>query len=330
MDNKNTDQQNTTQAQTDINAGHRVLHLESQALEALANSLDGVFAAAVELLASATGRVIISGMGKSGHIARKIAATMASIGTPAQFVHPGEASHGDLGMITQQDAVIAISNSGETSELIDLVQYTRRFSIPLISITSKSNSMLAKNCDAALILPKMPEADGMGLAPTTSTTMTLALGDALAIALLERKGFSANDFKIFHPGGKLGQQLTHVKDIMHGRDEIPVVYHGEIMREALLKITSQRFGCAGVLDKNGTLKGVITDGDLRRHMADNLLDQKVENVMTADPITVSPSCMAMEVVNMMNEKRISAIFIVEDKKPVGILHLHDFLHAGVA
>ena len=314
----------------DIEVGQRVLNMESDGLVALSKSLNGDFANAVETLHNVKGRIIISGMGKSGHIGAKIAATMASTGSPAQFVHPGEASHGDLGMITADDAVLALSNSGETQELRDLLLYTKRFSIPLIAITSKSASTLANSADVALILPNQPEASTMGLAPTTSTTMTLALGDALAVALLERKGFSASDFSIFHPGGKLGQQLMRVRDLMHTGVELPLAQDNPIMRDAIITMANKRFGCIGVINADGKLKGIVTDGDLRRHMSNDLLDQSVEVVMTADPITTTPDAMAMEVINLMNKAKIGVIFVVEDEKPVGIIHLHDFLRAGVA
>jgi len=307
----------------------RVLKIESEALVALAESLDGRFLEALDLLFNATGRVIVTGMGKSGHVGRKIAATMASTGTPAYFVHPGEASHGDLGMITQGDAVLALSNSGETTELSDVLAYTRRFAIPLIAITSRADSALGRAADVALVLPPSPEACPMGLAPTTSTTLALALGDALAVALLDRKGFSAADFRDLHPGGKLGSLLLKVGDIMHTGEAMPVVTIGTAMSEALIEMTAKRLGCVGVIDKAGLLIGIVTDGDLRRHMDPALLEQKVEDVMTSSPLAVDPDRMASEAVQLMNGKEVTTLFVVDNKCPVGILHLHDCLKAGV-
>ncbi|MBC7907466.1 MAG: KpsF/GutQ family sugar-phosphate isomerase [Rhodospirillaceae bacterium] len=313
----------------DIAFGRRVLKAEAAALEALSESLGDDFVAAIKALAGATGRVVVSGMGKSGHIARKIAATMASTGTPAFFVHPGEASHGDLGMIMPGDAVVALSNSGETPELGDIVAYARRFEIPLIGITSRANSTLALASDVALILPPVPEACPMGLAPTTSTTLMLALGDALAVALLERKGFTAADFKVFHPGGKLGQRLLKAADLMHGGDSVPLVAPDSGMTEALLVMTQKRLGCAGVVENN-RLIGIITDGDLRRHIQDDLLSQHARAVMTANPKTVPPSMLAAEALRIMNAKAITTLFVVDDGRPVGVLHVHDLLRSGVA
>ncbi|MGE5475274.1 MAG: KpsF/GutQ family sugar-phosphate isomerase [Bacteroidales bacterium] len=318
----------------DIASARRVLTAEAAALEALAASLDAPFVAAVEALATASGRVVVSGMGKSGHIARKIAATLASTGTPAFFVHPGEASHGDLGMIMPGDAVVALSNSGETPELSDIVAYTRRFEIPLIGITSRGGSSLAQAADVALILPPVPEACPMGLAPTTSTTLMLALGDALAVALLERKNFTAADFRVFHPGGKLGQRLLKAADLMHGGDGVPLVALDTAMSEVLLVMTAKRLGCAGVVE-DGKLAGIITDGDLRRHMQakdglESLLAQRAGEVMTRAPKTVPPSMLAAEALRIMNSKSITTLFVVEDGRPVGVLHVHDLLRSGVA
>lgn len=318
----------------DIASARRVLTAEAAALEALAASLDGPFVAAVEALAAASGRVVVSGMGKSGHVARKIAATLASTGTPAFFVHPGEASHGDLGMIMPGDAVVALSNSGETPELGDIVAYTRRFEIPLIAITSRAASSLAQAADVALILPPVPEACPMGLAPTTSTTLMLALGDALAVALLERKNFTAADFRVFHPGGKLGQRLLKAADLMHGGDGVPLVAPDTPMAEVLLVMTAKRLGCAGVVE-DGRLAGIITDGDLRRHMQakdglDNLLGRTAAEVMTRGPKTVPPSMLAAEALRIINSKSITTLFVVDDGRPVGVLHVHDLLRSGVA
>ncbi|MDA8231833.1 MAG: KpsF/GutQ family sugar-phosphate isomerase [Magnetospirillum sp.] len=317
-------------AASDIASARRVLTTEAEALTALAQSLGDDFGQAVERLASAPGRVIVTGMGKSGHVARKIAATLASTGRPAFFVHPGEASHGDLGMITADDAVVALSNSGETSELGDIVAYTRRFAIPLVAMTSRPGSALAQAADVALILPPIAEACPMGLAPTTSTTMMLALGDALAVALLERKNFSAADFKVFHPGGKLGTQLLKVGDLMHGGDSLPLVGSGAPMAEVILVMTAKSLGCAGVVGTDGALAGIITDGDLRRHMRADLLALAACDVMTKNPKTVPPNMLAAEAVRIMNAKSITSVFVVEDRVPVGVVHVHDCLRAGVA
>ncbi len=311
-------------------AAQRVLRQEAEALLQLAGELDGKIGKALDLLAKSTGRVIVTGMGKSGHIARKIAATFASTGTPAQFVHPGEASHGDLGMITAADAVVALSNSGETFELADIINYTRRWSIPLIAVTSRAGSALGSAADVTLLLPNLGEAGSMGIAPTTSTTMMLALGDALAVALLERKGFSADDFRQLHPGGKLGQKLLRVADLMHVGKELPLIGADAGMQDAILTITAKTYGCVGVVNPAGDLVGIITDGDLRRHMGDDLLHRRVAEVMTANPRTIRPAALAAEALHVMNEKSITSLFVIEDRKPVGIVRLHDCLKVGVA
>jgi arabinose-5-phosphate isomerase len=269
-------------------------------------------------------------MGKSGHIARKIAATFASTGTPAQFVHPAEASHGDLGMVTPADAVVALSNSGETFELADIINYTRRWSIPLIAITSRGDSALGSAADVTLLLPNVGEAGLIGIAPTTSTTMMLALGDALAVALLERKGFSAEDFHLLHPGGKLGQKLLRVADLMHVGKELPLIGTEAGMQQAILEISAKTYGCVGIVDAKGELAGIITDGDLRRHMGDDLLHRSAVDIMTAHPRTIRPGALAAEALHVMNEKAITSLFVIEDGKPVGIVRMHDCLKAGVA
>lgn len=314
----------------DLDSARRVLRLEAEGIGALAESLGDAFIAALDLLHDVKGRAIVTGMGKSGHVARKIAATMASTGTPAQYVHPGEASHGDLGMITPADVVLALSNSGETSELRDLLEYTRRNAIPLIAITSRAGSTMDEMADVTLLLPATPEACPMGLAPTTSTTASLALGDALAVSLLERKGFSPQDFQVFHPGGKLGQTLLRVSDLMHKGDAMPLCAADTPMKEAILAITAKSFGCVGVLDADGRLAGVVTDGDLRRHMEFDLLNQPASDVMTADPKTIRPQALAAEAVAVMNKYSITGLFVVEEGKPAGILHIHDCLRAGIA
>jgi arabinose-5-phosphate isomerase len=314
-----------------IEAARRVLATEIAGLTALAASLDGAFVEAVETLARATGRLIVTGMGKSGHIARKIAATLASTGTPALFVHPAEASHGDLGMIAPGDAVIALSNSGNTAELAHVLAYTRRFRIPLVALTRRSESALADAADVALVLPASAEACTLGLAPTTSTTMMLALGDAIAVALLERKGFSTEDFQTLHPGGQLARQLLRVTDIMHEGEAVPLVKRGTSMADTILIITAKSFGCAGVIDEAGRLIGIITDGDLRRHMGSRLLAERVETVMTQTPKTIRPQALAAEALGQMNAQAITSLFVVDDTwHPLGILHIHDCLRAGVA
>ena len=316
----------------DLDCARRLLAAEAEALTILSARLGDEFPRALDTLTRAEGgRVIVTGMGKSGHVGRKIAATLASTGTPAMYVHPAEASHGDLGMVTSLDAVLALSNSGETSELTDIVTYTRRYEIPLVAITSRSESSLAEAADVALILPDVGEACPMGLAPTTSTTMMLAMGDALAVALLERKGFSSADFQIYHPGGKLGRQLMKVADLMHKGDAVPLVEPSRPMSEVLLVMTQKSFGCVGVLDAEGVLYGIITDGDLRRHMEGGLLNRRASEVMTQAPLTIRPGILAAEALRVMNEKKITSLFVVDEhKRAVGILHLHDCLRAGVA
>lgn len=308
--------------------GAEVLAIEAAALTALADSLSQPFEDAVTLLAEVQGRVIVSGMGKSGHIARKIAATLASTGTPAQFVHPGEASHGDLGMITKNDLCIMLSNSGETAELADEVAHTKRFRIPMIAITKNENSSLANAADIALILPNMPEACGIGMAPTTSTTMSLALGDALAVALMKLRGFDRDNFLVNHPGGKLGAQLLKIESIMHAGSALPVVTKDTAMSEALLEMTAKGFGVAAVV-ADEKLLGIITDGDLRRSM-DGLMDHKAGDVATMGPFTATPDMLASEALGIMNRKTISALMVVDDAGTLkGLVHIHDILRAGV-
>ena len=314
----------------DLATGRRVLSMEGQALLSLGDALGPSFSAAVETLSEANGRVIITGMGKSGHIGRKIAATLSSTGTPALFVHPAEASHGDLGMITRQDVVVALSNSGETTELNDIVHYTRRFNIPLVTVVGRDGSSLATNSDISIVLPDSPEACPLGLAPTTSTTMTLALGDALAVALLERLSFSSSKFQELHPGGSLGRRLITVNDIMHVDDHVPLVDLTAPVSEAILVMTAKAFGCVGVVDENGSLVGIVTDGDLRRHMAANLLDLGVEDVMTKTPKAIRPNALAAEAVWIMNQNSITSLFVAQNWKPLGIVHMHDCLRAEIA
>lgn len=311
-------------------AARRVVERESRALARLAKALDRRFADATELLARTGGRVVVSGMGKSGHVANKIAATLASTGAPALFVHPAEASHGDLGMITEADALLMLSNSGETPELADLVTYAARFRIPILAIVGQARSTLARAATVALVLPDEPEAGALGLAPTTSTTMMLALGDALAVALLERKGLTAEDFRLFHPGGKLGRRLIRVADIMHTGDAVPLVPADTAMSEALLEMTAKRFGCVGATDGAGALVGIVTDGDLRRHMDEGLLRRAVQRVMTPGPATIHAGALGAEAVRAMNERKITSLFVIEGERPVGIVHVHDCLRAGLA
>lgn len=310
--------------------GARVVRDEAAALLALADSLGAPFEAAVDLLAAAAGRVVVSGMGKAGHVARKVAATLASTGTPAHFVHPAEAAHGDLGQMIRGDAVLCLSNSGETPELGPLVAHTRRFAIPLVAVAGRERSALARAADLLLLLPPVPEACGIGVVPTTSTAMMLALGDALAVALMERRAFSPQDFRLFHPGGRLGARLRQVRDLMHGEGELPLVDADAPMAEALLTMTRAGFGVAGVT-QGGRLAGVITDGDLRRHMA-GLLDRRAGEVMTRDPLTVAPDALAEEALGLMNARRVTSLFVVDPGEPErarGLIHVHDCLRAGL-
>ncbi|MDP5307072.1 KpsF/GutQ family sugar-phosphate isomerase [Paracoccus spongiarum] len=309
-----------------IDTARRVIRTEISGLEQLAAGLGPEFRQAVDLVLGATGRVIVSGMGKSGHVARKIAATLASTGTPAQFVHPAEASHGDLGMVTRADVALVLSNSGETPELADLIAHTRRFQIPMIGVASRPGSTLLRQSDVALVLPAAAEACGNGIVPTTSTTMTLALGDALAIALMEHRRFTADHFRTFHPGGKLGARLSRVADLMH--PDMPLVDLEAPMSEALLVISQKGFGVTGVTDAAGQLGGIITDGDLRRHM-EGLLDRRAAEVMTAHPRVIAPDALAEAALAEMQERKITCLFAVEDGVPRGILHIHDCLRAGM-
>ncbi|WP_394198724.1 KpsF/GutQ family sugar-phosphate isomerase [Litoreibacter albidus] len=323
---------NKTSSDTFVSIGRRVIAREAAALELLADSLDDSFAKAVDLMLGATGRVIICGMGKSGHVARKIAATLASTGTPAHFVHPAEASHGDLGMMAQGDVALILSNSGETPELADVIAYTRRFSIPMIGVASRPDSTLIKQSDVALILPKAEEACDTGVVPTTSTTMTLALGDALAIALMEHRHFTPENFRDFHPGGKLGARLSKVADLMHSGTELPLIAMEAPMSDVLIAISQKGFGVVGVTAPNGDLAGIITDGDLRRHMK-GLLDMTAAEVMTANPKTIAPDALAETAVANMNDRKITCLFVTKAGNggpPLGILHIHDCLRAGVA
>ncbi|MEI8320606.1 MAG: KpsF/GutQ family sugar-phosphate isomerase [Alphaproteobacteria bacterium] len=312
----------------DLTEALRVLRLEAEALTVLANRLDQKFMDALDVFSAIKGRLIVTGMGKSGLVGKKIAATLSSTGTPSFFVHPGEASHGDLGMLTPQDAVLALSNSGETKELFDLIAYTRRYNIPLVSITQKGESSLAKDSDVALILPTISEACPNGLAPTTSTTMMLALGDAIALCLLKRKGFSKEDYKTIHPGGNLGSRLKRAKDMMHKGSKMPLIDAGKKVDDAILIMSEKSFGCVGVVEHD-KLVGIITDGDLRRHMSPHLLKEKVMDVMSPNPRTVGPETLLEEALYKM-AGAITALFVVDDhNKPLGILHIHDLLRLGI-
>ena len=312
----------------------RTLDTEASGVTALAAALQGglgaAFTRAIDLMLNAKGRVIITGLGKSGHIGRKIAATFASTGTPAFFVHAAEASHGDLGMITAEDIVLAISWSGEQPEMKNLITYAKRFRISLIAMTAESESTLAQAADIALTLPKAREACPHNLAPTTSSVLQLALGDALAIALLEGRGFTSVDFSVLHPGGKLGAMLKYVRDLMHSGAAIPLKPLGTKMSDALVEMSSKGFGCVGIVDEGGHLAGIVTDGDLRRHMRPDLMTARVDEVMTTNPKTIAANLLAGEALEILNTSKITALIVTDGRKPVGIVHLHDLLRAGVA
>jgi arabinose-5-phosphate isomerase len=315
-----------------LSEGARVLRLEGDALLSFSTHLDESFVKACEIIYYVKGRVITSGMGKSGHIARKIAATLASTGTPSNYVHPGEASHGDLGMVMHGDVCLVLSNSGETSELSDLIAHTRRFDIPLIGVASKPQSTLLKAADVALVLPNAPEACAIGMAPTTSTTLTLALGDALCVAVMKMRGFLPDQFRTFHPGGKLGAQLMRVQSLMHAQDHtqdaLPLVSPDTPMAEVLLTMTHKSFGVVGIVD-NHKLIGIITDGDLRRHMVD-VMQKTAQDVMSYAPRTISKDALAAEALALMNAKKITVLFVVDKNDcPIGLIHLHDCLRAGI-
>lgn len=318
--------------QTDIASAKRTIDREVEALRMMENQFDENLTKALDMIQETKGRIIVTGMGKSGHIARKIAATLASTGTPSFFVHPAEASHGDLGMVTNDDKIIAISNGGESRELSDILIYAKRYGIPLIAITKNPESTLGKAGDIVLKLPDDGEACPLGLAPTSSTTATLVLGDVLAIALMERKGFTKTDYKQRHPGGKLGAILQKVSDLMHKGDDMPIVNEDTPMQEALLVMTSKMLGCVGIVDNDGKLVGIITDGDLRRWLTSDVLNKKVSDVMTKNPKVVSPDILAAEALNIMNNtgRGITQLFAVQDGKPVGIIHIHDCLRIGAA
>ncbi|MGR3491074.1 MAG: KpsF/GutQ family sugar-phosphate isomerase [Shimia sp.] len=315
--------------ETFIETGRRVVRTEAAALGTLANALGDSFADAVETLLKAKGRIVVSGMGKSGHVGRKIAATLASTGTPAQFVHPAEASHGDLGMMAQGDVALILSNSGETPELSDIIAYTRRFDIPMIGVASRAESSLMRQADVALLLPAAEEACGSGIVPTSSTTMTLALGDALAVALMEHRAFTPEHFRQFHPGGKLGAKLSKVSDLMHDGNALPLCSPDMPMGEVLVEMTQKGFGVIGVRNDSGALTGIITDGDLRRHL-DGLMERTAGEVMSPNPSTIAPWALAEAAVKAMNARKITSLFVTEKARPVGLIHIHDCLRVGLA
>ncbi|MEE2761753.1 MAG: KpsF/GutQ family sugar-phosphate isomerase [Pseudomonadota bacterium] len=325
----NANKANVAAVRGDLETARRVLGIEAAGLAALAASLGSDFTAAIDLFEDAAGRIIVTGMGKSGHVAHKVAATLSSTGRPALFVHPAEASHGDLGMLEEGDAILAYSNSGETPELSDIIAYTRRFKLPLVAVTSEADSTITMQADVCIVLPAAEEACAIGMAPTTSTTMMLALGDAIAVALMERKGFTADDFKLRHPGGKLGKLLLKVSDIMHTGDSIPLTGPDETMAGALVEMTRKSLGVIGVTGSWGQLLGIVTDGDLRRHMSDDLMSRRTAEVMTADPKTIRSSALASEAVQVMNEMQITNLFVVDGGRIAGVLHIHDCLRAGV-
>ena len=319
------------QSQTDKLSAIRTIDSEIETLKRLKDSIDSEsLTKALDYMQNSKGRIIITGIGKSGHIAQKIAASLASTGTPSFFVHPAEASHGDLGMITEDDVVIAISNSGESKELIDILNYCKRFGIRLIAITKNPESSLGKACDVVLRLPDNGEACPLGLAPTSSTTATLVLGDILTVGMIERKGFSKEDFNDRHPGGKLGAILKHVSDLMHTGQDMPILDENSNMQAVLLEMTSKRLGCVGFINQMGELTGMLTDGDLRRCLSPKILDEKAINLMTQNPKTISPNAMTAEALKIMHDKKITNLFVVEGKKPVGVIHIHDLLNNGVA
>ncbi len=314
-------------------AARRVLDCAAEAIGALGGSIDGEFSRAVDVILGARGRAIVSGMGKSGHIARKIAATLASTGTPAHFVHPAEASHGDLGELVPGDVLLILSYRGETAELSDIITYAKRFHIPLVGMAANPESTLMQAADVKLLLPQSREACPMGLAPTTSTTLMLVLGDALAVALMERRGFSADQYRELHPGGSLGRALIRVFDLMHTGEEVPLASESDSMQQVLIVMAARRFGCVGITDERGSLTGIITDGDLSRHMSRDLLDRTAAEVMTRNPKVAAPGQLAAEALAFMNDNKITRLFVLDPKdrfrKPIGIIHIHDCLRAGL-
>ena len=320
-----------SQMESDRLSAIKTIDSEIRAIEELKKSLDAEsLTKALDFMQNSTGRIIITGIGKSGHIGKKIAASLASTGTPSFFVHPAEASHGDLGMITDDDVVIAISNSGESRELIDILNYCKRFGIKLIAITKNQDSSLGKAGDVVLLLPNNGEACPLGLAPTSSTTATLVLGDILTIRMIERKGFSKEDFNDRHPGGKLGSILKRVSDLMHTGQDMPLLDENANMQAVLLEMTSKRLGCVGFVNSAGILTGILTDGDLRRCLSAQILSEKAADLMTRNPKTIAPEAMTAEALKIMHDKKITNLFVVDNLKPVGVIHIHDLLNNGVA
>lgn len=316
----------SSELRPDLQEAYRVLDIEAAGLQALKKHLNGDFTQAVDILMATTGRVVITGVGKSGHIGRKISATLASTGTPSFFIHPVEASHGDLGMLMKGDSLIALSNSGETKELAEIIAFARSNHLPIIAVTKEPSSTLARMAEVCLLLPSTPEACPLELAPTTSSLATLALGDALAMVLLKRRGFTPKDFGRLHPGGKLGARLIRLDKIMHRQDKLPLITPFLLMKETLLVMTSKALGCAGVIDETGKLIGIVTDGDLRRHMGPQLLEKQACEIMTRNPKTLSPDTLLEEATTFMNERSISGIFVVDEQsRPIGFVHLHDCL-----
>lgn len=318
------------EVQKDIDCAIKTIDREIDTILKLKESLNETFTQALDVMQNAKGRIIITGMGKSGHIGKKIAASLASTGTPSFFVHPAEASHGDLGMITEDDVVVAISNSGESKELVDILNYCKRFGIKLISITKNAESSLGKAGDIVLLLPNNGEACPLGLAPTSSTTATLVLGDILTAGLIERKGFTKSDFNARHPGGKLGSILQKVSDLMHSGTDMPILEENSDMQRVLLEMTSKRLGCVGFINSNGEFTGMLTDGDLRRCLSPQILQEKAVNIMTKNPKTISKDVMTSEAMKIMHDKKITNIFVLENNKPIGVIHIHDLLNNGVA
>jgi arabinose-5-phosphate isomerase len=314
----------------DISIARTVLSKEEKALHTLANTLDETFCKVIDLMEAAQGRIVVTGMGKSGHVGAKIAATLASLGTPAQYVNAAEASHGDLGMITREDVVLALSNSGNTPELLPIINYTQLRKIPLIGLVGRAKSNLHIASEVSLVLDGLEEACPLNLAPTTSTTAMMALGDAIAVALMKRSGFSTEDFSIFHPGGQLGRKFLRVRDVMHSGETIPLVNGSELMSLALIEMTTKSFGCVGVLGNSGELVGIITDGDLRRHMEQDLLQRKAREVMTPEPLSINEDMLVAKALGLMNEQKITSLFVVtQGNIPAGIIHIHDLLREGI-
>ena len=312
-----------------LSCAKRVLEIEYQALQKLKRSIGEEFLSVINILSKIKGRIIISGVGKSGHVGKKIAATLSSTGAPSMFIHPTEASHGDLGMITKSDAIILLSNSGESPELNDMITYSKRYNLPLIGITSKKKSTLVSNVEKILLLPEFREACPLKLAPTTSTTMMMALGDAIAISLLEKRRFSSENFKKFHPGGQLGNKMQTVKDLMRKGREIPLIESKKKMGSMLILMTEKRLGCIGIINQKKSLIGIVTDGDLRRNMNKNLLNQKIADIMTKKPKMISPEKLAVEALNLMNKHKITQLFVTNKYRPIGVIHIHDFYRIGI-